>query len=340
MLPTFRRVHACRTCAHPVSQCRFLRTLLTLSIETSCDDTSVAIVEKHGYGSSVPSQHTRTPLAELHYLGKVTANSLEYRGIHPIVSLESHQENLAELVCASLEKLPKDVSQHNCIRTRGGKNVRKPDFISVTRGPGMRSNLSTGLDTAKGLAVAWQVSVVAVNHMQAHALTPRLVSAMHQTADQPIKPEFPFLSLLVSGGHTMLVHSKSLNDHPTLASTSDIAIGDAIDKIARFVLPQTVLESSTSTMYGPVLENFVFPNGASDYNYTAPAKREQELARRVTLWGWAFGAPLAETRSGSKSKSMEYSFTGTCSTVKRLVNSLTMLYHWGREGIWGRRPCV
>lgn len=271
------------------------RKLLTLAIETSCDDTSVAILQK---------SNDAFPQTQLRFHQKVTANNNVYSGIHPIVSLESHQENLAILITKALHVLPRTGSS-------------KPDFISVTRGPGMRSSLATGLDTAKGLAVAWQIPLVAVNHMQAHALTPRLVSALSGSSPNAA-PAFPFLSLLVSGGHTLLVHSRELTDHAVLATTTDIAIGDCIDKIARLVLPPDVLKEGGEIMYGRHLERFAFPNGSADHNYTAPTTRGEEIARKTTKWGWALVPPLAETRSGSKSKAMEFTFSGLGSAVKRI----------------------
>lgn len=181
----------------------------------------------------------------------------------------------------------------------------------------MRSSLTTGLDTAKGLAVAWQIPLVGVNHMQAHALTPRLVSALSGSSPNAA-PAFPFVSLLVSGGHTLLVHSKDLTDHAILATTTDIAIGDCIDKIARLVLRPDVLKEGGEIMYGSRLERFAFPNGSVDYEYTAPTTRGEEIARKTTRWGWALVPPLAETRSGSKSRAMEFTFSGLGSAVKRI----------------------
>ena len=181
----------------------------------------------------------------------------------------------------------------------------------------MRSSLTTGLDTAKGLAVAWQIPLVGVNHMQAHALTPRLVSALSGSSFNPT-PAFPFLSLLVSGGHTLLVYSRELTDHAILATTPDIAIGDCIDKIARSVLLPNVLMEGGEIMYGRRLERFAFPNGSADHNYIAPTTRGEEIARKTTRWGWALVPPLAETRSGSKSKAMEFTFSGLGSAVKRI----------------------
>ncbi|KAH7078240.1 glycoprotease family-domain-containing protein [Paraphoma chrysanthemicola] len=247
-----------RRLARPQWQAR--RGLITLAIETSCDDTSVAILEKN-------DRLGRT-LAQLHFHKKVTSDNAEYRGVHPIRSLISHQENLARLVSEAIRHLPaRDpgcTTDHGAFREHNSSGAvdismkRLPDFVSVTRGPGMRSNLFHGLDVAKGLAAAWQKPLVGVHHMQAHALTPRLMSALEQAATAPLKPGFPFLSVLASGGHTLLIQSESLTEHRVLGTTNDIAVGECLDKIARLVLPQELLQSSKNTMYGALLEQFAF----------------------------------------------------------------------------------
>jgi N6-L-threonylcarbamoyladenine synthase len=176
----------------------------------------------------------------------------------------------------------------------------------------MRSNLAAGLDTAKGLAVAWQVPLVGVHHMQAHALTPRLVSALENDGDTPSSPDFPFLSLLVSGGHTMLVNSTSLTEHTLVASTMDIAIGTALDKAARVILPLEWISRSANTMYGRFLEQFAFPNDENDYNYRAPRIRQDELIQNSFL-GHKLMLPLTETRD------LKFSFAGILSTAERVL---------------------
>ena len=279
----------------PLERCR---RLTTLAIETSCDDTCVAVLEKHNTAQTEQLSSTR-PALEIHYRERFTANNLAYKGIHPVKALESHQANLSRLIQSALAKLWSTSSQ-TC----------KPDFITVTRGPGMRSSLFTGLDQAKGLAVAFQVPLVAVNHMQAHALTPRLVSALSHGPFHGPTPEFPFLSLLVSGGHTLLIDSRSLNDHMILASTIDIAIGDAIDKIARSLLPTAILQSSTSVSYGPLLEAFAFPNGSLDY----PDISNEHVPR-------IFNHPMVGGGPKSRSKAMEYSFSGLSSYAERLARA-------------------
>ncbi|KAH0542566.1 hypothetical protein FGG08_003071 [Glutinoglossum americanum] len=296
-----------------------VRGLLTLAIETSCDDTSVAILEKHGAKTTASQGSTPARRATLHFHEKVTANNSQFRGIHPLVAAQSHQSTLANLVDTALKSLPLSSSYaHGAtyttpVRSESQKSIhKKPDFISVTRGPGMRSSLTTGLDTAKGLAVAFQVPLVAVNHMQAHALTPRLVSALEGKHGGAPVPEFPFMSLLVSGGHTMLVYSTSTNDHKILASTVDIAIGDFLDKIARDIVPPADLEAGGDIMYGRLLEKFVFSDGAGGRNYTAPAMPSRSHLKG--RWGWKFAPPLHQ--EGAKA-SMKFSFSGLGSAVER-----------------------
>lgn len=236
-----------------------------------------------------------------------------------MIALDSHRVNLAKLIDKALRHLPSPTTERATLllnKPDGSLDRRrKPDFVAVTRGPGMRSNLSTGLDTAKGLSVAWQIPLVGIHHMQGHLLTPRLVSALHTGTSGALSPEFPFLSVLVSGGHTMLVHSESLSEHTILGSTIDIAIGDALDKIARSILPETVITKAESTMYGKVLENFAFPNGPRDFaNYQAPSTRGAEIPKKKhSEYSWEFALPLVDNRS------VQFSFSGLISTLQRML---------------------
>ncbi|KAI2624811.1 glycoprotease family-domain-containing protein [Xylaria nigripes] len=290
----------CSTCLEPHHQNR--RQLLTLAIETSCDDTCVAILEKDATGA-----------ARLHFNEKITSDNRDFGGIHPLVAIVSHTAHLGPLVEKALRALPeaaRDGSvEYGSVLSVDGQPRLKPDFVSVTRGPGMQTNLGVGLHTAKGLAIAWGVPLMAVNHMQAHAITPRLVSALDKkkadsgpdTESAPEsaskRPQFPFFSLLVSGGHTMLVHSRSLNNHGILANSKNIAIGDMLDKCARMILPPEILSAdSAAGMYGPLFEDFAFPGSKDstsyEYNYTPPTRRGDEIAPLDLGFGWALTPPL------------------------------------------------
>lgn len=186
--------------------------------------------------------------------------------------------------------------------------------------------------------------------MQAHALTPRLVSTLEKSGSQSQEPEFPFLSVLASGGHTLLLQSTSLVDHQVLGSTGDIAVGDCLDKIARVVLPADLLQTTRSTMYGALLENFAWSrddastpesdrkgctesgNGpttglsAADYlqiskdsyiSYKVPMNHEEGARNSMTSWGWALPQPLTKAGGGVKIGAIAFSFSGLLTAVER-----------------------
>lgn len=312
------------------------RNLLTLAIETSCDDTAVAILERPSHLNST-SKHEIShcsrggPPARLLFDEKVTAKNTGLGGIHPLEALESHQANLARLVSKAITHLPdaaptsiaNGTSTPSAPVTRtihhgNGQLKKLPDFISVTRGPGMRSNLTCGLDTAKGLAAAWQVPLLGVHHMQAHALTPRLVHALEGQSGgsdeerRELEPRFPFLTLLVSGGHTMLLHSKGLVDHKILATTRDVAIGDALDKCGRVILPDECKLQAKDTAFARYLSDYAFPDQNSYGNWPVPERRRDEIAKPNNLFGWQVQSPLAAT------KDLTFSFTGIATAIERL----------------------
>lgn len=314
------------------------RALLTLAIESSCDDTCVAILDK------APA----TGAARLLFNRKITSDNRDFRGVHPLNAVLSHTTALAPLLREALASLPEatpaggpdDDTRRRQLWAAGALR-RKPDFVTVTRGPGMTSNLATGLNTAKGLAAAWDVPLVGVNHMQAHALTPRLVAALDRgvatpapsdasgasttaatTADATAhaaahEPAFPFLSLLVSGGHTLLVLSRSLYDHEILAQAMNIAIGDMIDKCARNIIPASELADMDNVMYGPLFEKFAFPSAEKpeDYDYTPPARRADEIKIFDSGLGWTLTPLLASTST------MAYDFAGFHSQVLRVAEA-------------------
>ncbi|KAL6804706.1 glycoprotease family protein [Trichoderma sp. SZMC 28013] len=319
------------------------RSLVTLAIETSCDDTAVAVLEKSGGG------RTRLLFNE-----RVSSDNRAFKGIHPMVTVEGHNTALGPLVKRAMESLRESEdgiddtgsgSGSSGVVSKGSssvvvtndkmrkKKIRVPDFVCATRGPGIMTNLSVGLNVAKGLALAWEVPFVGVHHMQAHALTPRLVDALENdqgpfasasssspsrsTSSSP-SPTFPFLSLLVSGGHTQLILSTTLTNHRILATTGDIAIGNLLDQTARVILPPALLESSPDVSYGRLLEAFAFPPGAdtpADYDafFTPAASRQDEIQEVPSGYGWTVPLPFRNSRK------LAYSFSSIHSHVHNIA---------------------
>ncbi|KAI5810598.1 glycoprotease family-domain-containing protein [Pyronema omphalodes] len=231
-----------------------------------------------------------TSPAKLLFHQTITSPNKATGGIHPILSLNSHRQHLAPLLASALQ-------------------YGTPDLIAATRGPGMTSSLACGLDTAKGLSVALNKPLIGVNHMLAHALTPRLCAALGEGVTKA--PEWPFLTLLVSGGHTLLVESRGLTSHSILAGSIDIAIGDMLDKVSRSVVPERVWrEQGEAVAYGRVLEEFVFPRGEEDWGYQVPEERDCEK--------WGLSAPLTKARIPQP---QSFSFAGLGSAAQRAVDT-------------------
>ena len=133
------------------------------------------------------------------------------QGIHPLHAARSHHQHVPQAIAKALDAA-------RC-------NIQDIDGIGVTRGPGMPGCLAVGMTAAKTLATVHGKPLVYVHHMRAHALTPLLT--------EPEPPSFPFLTLLVSGGHTMLVLVHGLDAFQILANTLDDSVGNAFDKFAR-----------------------------------------------------------------------------------------------------------
>jgi len=171
--------------------------MIILGIETSCDETGVALysTELGLLGEALHSQ------VDLHAV---------YGGVVPEIASRDHIRRLLPLIRQVL----------------GDAGVERPDVIAYTAGPGLIGALLVGGGMAAGLGLAWQCPVVPVHHMEGHLLAPMLEDA---------PPAFPFLALLVSGGHSMLIAVKALGDYELLGTTVDDAVGEAFDKTAKLL---------------------------------------------------------------------------------------------------------
>jgi len=173
--------------------------MYVLGIETSCDETGVAIY------------HSRLGLIN-HLLYSQIEMHNEYGGVVPELASRDHIRKLVPLIKQSLQE----------------SHLKNSDIngIAYTAGPGLIGALLVGAATARSLAWAWQIPAIAVHHMEGHLLAPML-------EENP--PEFPFVALLISGGHTLLVQVEGIGQYQLLGESLDDAAGEAFDKTAKML---------------------------------------------------------------------------------------------------------
>ncbi|MBT8237330.1 MAG: tRNA (adenosine(37)-N6)-threonylcarbamoyltransferase complex transferase subunit TsaD [Croceitalea sp.] len=176
------------------------KDIYILAIESSCDDTSAAILCNDRVLSNVVATQ------EIHK---------QYGGVVPELASRAHQQNIVPVVHQALAKANIDKKQLSA--------------IAFTRGPGLLGSLLVGTSFAKSLAQGLDIPLIEVNHMQAHIL------AHFIDDEKQSKPEFPFLALTISGGHTQIVLVKDYFDMEVLGETLDDAVGEAFDKSAKIL---------------------------------------------------------------------------------------------------------
>jgi len=172
---------------------------LVLGIESSCDETAVALVTDD-----------RDILAQR--IASQEAEHAPYGGVVPEIAARAHAERLAPMIDAVLKE--------------AGVTLNDVDAIAATAGPGLIGGVMVGLVSAKALAMASDTPLLAINHLEGHALSPRLADA--QLA-------FPYLLLLVSGGHCQILLVEGIGQYRRLATTIDDALGEAFDKTAKIL---------------------------------------------------------------------------------------------------------
>jgi len=170
-----------------------------LGLESSCDETAAAIVRSD-----------RAILS--HALAGQEDHHRAFGGVVPEIAARAHAELMTPLVETALAD--------------AGLTLNDVDAIAATAGPGLIGGVMVGLVTAKALAMASGKPLIAVNHLEGHALSPRLIDA---------SLEFPYLLLLVSGGHCQLLRVNGVGDYNRLATTIDDAVGEAFDKTAKIL---------------------------------------------------------------------------------------------------------
>ena len=175
-------------------------SITILGIESSCDDTSAAVI-RDGYMLSnvIASQ-------EVHR---------KYGGVVPELASRAHQLNIIPIVDTALRQ--------------AGVRKDEVDAVAFTRGPGLLGSLLVGTSFAKGFALATGAKLIEVNHLHAHILS----NFLQEAGKEKRLPEFPFLCLLVSGGHTQIIVQRDYFDMEIIGQTIDDAAGEAFDKCAK-----------------------------------------------------------------------------------------------------------
>lgn len=180
--------------------------MITLGIETSCDETSVAILEN---GRKIRSNVVFSSLEEHKKFG----------GVVPEIASRSHVEFFLECL-------------ENAYR-KAGLSLADVDLIAVTKGPGLTGSLLVGLSAAKALALALQKPMIGVDHVVAHVYAAFLERSAIAKRGAPLR--FPFLGLVVSGGHTLLLRMNKASNVEVVGRTLDDAAGEAFDKVAKIL---------------------------------------------------------------------------------------------------------
>ena len=177
------------------------REIRVLGIETSCDETAAAVVSLDGARAEILSNVVLSQIEDHAIFG----------GVVPEIAARAHVEALDGIVEAALAE--------------ANTSLDEVDAIAATAGPGLVGGLIVGLMTAKALAAASDKPLLAINHLEGHALTARLTDGL----------DFPYLLLLVSGGHTQIVLVKGVGSYERWATTIDDALGEAFDKTAKLI---------------------------------------------------------------------------------------------------------
>jgi N6-L-threonylcarbamoyladenine synthase len=202
-------------------------TQIVLGIESSCDETAAAVVD-----------------SDRRILGNVVLSQIEqhapYGGVVPEIAARAHIEHLDRLIGEAMAEA--DVS------------FDQLDAVAATAGPGLVGGVMIGLVTAKAICTACEKPLIALNHLEAHALTARLTNDV----------AFPYLLLLVSGGHCQLISVAGVGQYQRLGTTIDDAVGEAFDKAAKMM--------GLGYPGGPIVEKAALDGDASQFNLPRPMK--------------------------------------------------------------------
>ena len=210
---------------------------MILAIESSCDDTSVAVIRDGCVLSNLIANQ------DIH---------MSYGGVVPELASRAHQSNIVPVT-------------HKAI-IQSGIKTEEINAVAFTRGPGLLGSLLVGTSFAKGFALALDVPLIEVNHLQAHVLSHFILEKDKETR----LPSFPFLCLLVSGGHTRIIVMKSHMEMEVIGNTIDDAAGEAFDKCGKVMgLPYPA---------GPLIDKLAKEGNPDAFSFAKPSVKELDFS--------------------------------------------------------------
>jgi N6-L-threonylcarbamoyladenine synthase len=231
--------------------------MLVLGIETTCDETAAAVIERRADGSGrILSNVVRSQIEE----------HVPFGGVVPEIAARAHVDALDGIIATAMKE----------------SGIRFPQLsaVAAAAGPGLIGGVIVGLTTAKAIAMVHNTPLIAVNHLEAHALTPRLTCAL----------AFPYCLFLASGGHTQIVAVLGVGEYVRLGTTVDDAMGEAFDKVAKMLgLPYPGGPQVERAALGGDAKRFVFPRpmlGRPDANFSLSGLKtavRNEASRLGTL---------------------------------------------------------
>lgn len=279
-----------------------------LAIETSCDETAMAILEAKKEGKKVKFKILGNEISSQ------VALHVQYGGVFPALAKREHIKNLPIV----FEKVLKQAKI----------KIEKVDAIAVTTGPGLEPALWTGIVFAKELSEKYKIPIVPVNHMEGHifSIFPKKGKTFTVDSDKKI---FPVLSLLVSGGHTELVLMKNWMKYKKIGQTRDDAAGEAFDKVARMLgLPYPggpeVSKMASIERAGMKRENVV-PGSLTERDSASTSKKHSSVLLCADGNNISSEIPaITLPRPMIHSKDYDFSFSGLKTAVLYLIRDLTI----------------
>jgi len=223
-----------------------------LAIETSCDETAVAVLHATG----------KTSDAKFEILGNAlysqASKHAQYGGVYPTLAKREHAANLTPLLETALKEADmygeiqktlteeEDKFMKELLRRETGlfrelkqflerADTPPVDAIAVTQGPGLEPALWVGINFARALSYAWNLPILPVNHLEGHVVASSVQKAKQGDVFTMTETDFPLIGLIISGGHTEIVHAPEWGEYSVVGATRDDSIGEAFDKVARML---------------------------------------------------------------------------------------------------------